>query len=146
MSDLSLEVLVSIVLLLGLAIERFVELVFKPLLLDAGVRLPDNLRKPIIFLFLIALGALLSFGFDLSFIDQYTPGLSPFVAALLSATGYAGIASGSHDILYRFRATDKKDLLTVVRSIEELLVFLKENPPETTFALFGQEEDPQAKG
>lgn len=112
-----LESLVMLVILVGVGISQLVELVFKPLLLDAGVILPDNYRKVIIYVLLLLLGFAAAFGLDLDYAGQYLTGFDAILTALVSAAGFAGTAGVSHDLLKRLRgetASAENELIDIL--------------------------------
>jgi hypothetical protein len=120
MENASQELLVGIVLLVALLISKFIDLVVKPVAFDYGVKLPDNTKKPVIFVALALVSLLTVFGLDLNYLEPYLD-YSPFVTAVLSAAGLAGLATGQYDILKRVRGDGSKKLVDVLQMLQDTL-------------------------
>lgn len=100
----SYEVVIAVVILIAIALERVVEMVLKPLMLDLGVKIEGDIRKPLIYVLLLAVGFIGAAGLDLDLAGEYLTDFDPVITAMLSAAGYAGLASAAHDIMKGFRA------------------------------------------
>ena len=101
MNDVSLEFVAGLVVLFSFGITTVVEMFLKPLLLEYGLKVPDNLRQVIIYVMLMLVSAALTFGVDFDIVAEYAPSMNPVLSTLLTAAGLSGTARAAHEMLKR---------------------------------------------